>query len=94
VKHVTLRVSNGIMGAIIDKFGRQNYAHPVDGRHFEATVSVAISPQFFGWVFGLKNYVTIVSPQDVVEGMKVHLRAVMNKQRGLPHISGQTSPFC
>ena len=79
VKHVTLRVSNWMMGAIIDKFGRQNYAHPVDDRHFEVTVSVAISPQFYGWVFGLKNYVTIVSPQDVVEGMKEHLRAVMKR---------------
>lgn len=79
VKHVTLRVSNRMMGAIIDKFGRQNYAHPVDDRHFEVTVSVAISPQFYGWVFGLKNYVTIVSPQDVVEGMKEHLRAVMKR---------------
>ena len=79
VKHVTLRVSNRMMGAIIDKFGRQNYAHPVDDRHFEVTVPVAVSPQFYGWVFGLKNYVTIVSPQDVVEGMKEHLRAVMKR---------------
>lgn len=67
------------MGAIIDKFGRQNYAHSVDDRHFEVSVSVAISPQFYGWVFGLKNYVTIVSPQVVVEGMKEHLRAVMKR---------------
>ena len=79
VKHVTLRVSNWMMGAIIDKFGRQNYAHPVDDGHFEVTVSVAISPQFYGWVFGLKNYVTITAPQDVVEGMKEHLKAVMKR---------------
>ena len=79
VKHVTLRVSNWMMGAIIDKFGRQNYAHPLDDRHFEVTVPVAVSPQFYGWVFGLKNYVTITAPQDVVEGMKAHLRAVVKR---------------
>ena len=79
VKHVTLRVSNWMMGAIIDKFGRQNYAHPLDDRHFEVTVPVAVSPQFYGWVFGLKNYVTITAQQDVVEGMEAHLRAVMKR---------------
>ena len=79
VKHVTLRVSNWMMGAIIDKFGKQNYAIPVDDRHFEVNVSVAISPQFYGWVFGLKNYVTIVSPPEVVQGMKEHLAAVAKR---------------
>ena len=79
IKHVKLRVSNWVMGAIIDKFGKQEYANPVDDRHFEVILTVAVSPQFYGWVFGLKNYVTIVSPPEVVEGMKEHLRAVMKR---------------
>lgn len=79
VKTVTLRVSNWMMGAIIDKFGRQKYAVPVDDRHFEVKLDIAVSPQFYGWVFGLKNYVTITAPQEVVEGMKEHLRAVVKR---------------
>ena len=43
---------------------------------FRITVPIAISPQFNGWVFGLKNYVTIESPQSVVDGMKEMLSAV------------------
>ena len=68
-----------MMGAIIDKFGKQKYAIPVDDRHFEVKLDIAVSPQFYGWVFGLKNYVTIVSPPEVVEGMKEHLMAVMKR---------------
>ena len=79
VRTVTLRVSNWMMNAIIDKFGKQEYAVAVDDRHFEVKLDVAISPQFYGWIFGLKNYVTIVSPPEVVEGMKAHLRAVMKR---------------
>ena len=79
VKTVTLRVSNRMMGAIIDKFGKQEYAYPVDDRHFEVNLNIAVSPQFYGWVFGLKNYVTIVSPPEVVEEMKEHLMAVMKR---------------
>ena len=53
--------------------------YPVDKDHFEIEARVAVSPQFYGWVFGLKNYVTIVSPPTVVEGMKKHLEAVLKR---------------
>lgn len=35
-----------------------------------------ITAQFYGWIFGLKNMVTIESPQSVVDGMKEMLSAV------------------
>lgn len=54
-----------------------------DDRHFRITVPVAISPQFYGWVFGLKNYVTIESPPEVVEGMQDMLSAVEKRYKGL-----------
>ena len=47
-----------------------------DDRHFRITVPIAVSPQFYGWVFGLKNMATIESPQSVVDGMKEMLSAV------------------
>ena len=65
VEEVTMRFRNNMMNAVVDKFGRQNYVNPVDKDHFEITVPVAVSPQFFGWVFGLGNYVTIVGPEWV-----------------------------
>lgn len=41
-----------------------------DERHFRVTVSVSVSQQFYGWVFGLGKSVRIVGPESVKEGMK------------------------
>lgn len=70
---------NNMMNSVIDKFERQDFALPVDKDHFEITVPIAVSPQFYAWVFGLKNYVTILSPPEVREGMKKHLKAVLKR---------------
>ena len=79
VQKVTMRFRNNMMNAVVDKFGKQNFAIPVDKDHFEITVPVAVSPQFFGWIFGLGNYVTIISPQNVVEDMKKRLAAIAKR---------------
>ena len=79
VQRVTMRFRNNMMNAVIDKFGKLGYVKEVDKDHFEVTVSVAVSPQFFGWVFGLGNYVTIVGPEDVKEKMKKMLDSVRKR---------------
>ena len=79
VQRVTMRFRNNMMNAVIDKFGKLGYVKEVDKDHFEVTVSVAVSPQFFGWVFGLGNYVTIVGPEDVKEKMKKMLDSVRRR---------------
>ena len=50
--------------------------------HFKITVPVAISPQFYAWVFGLKNYVTLEGPPSGGEGMKDMLSAVGKRYEG------------
>ena len=40
------------------------------------TVNVAVSDQFFGWVFGLGDLVRIVAPVHVKQGMKEMLEKV------------------
>ena len=76
VESVTMRFANNMVGTVLDRFGREVTIMKADDRHFRITVPIAISPQFYGWVFGLKNYVTIESPQSVVDGMKEILSAV------------------
>ena len=34
------------------------------------SVEVNVSPQFFGWIFGLGKDVKVTGPSDVVEEMK------------------------
>ena len=60
------------MNAVIDRFGADVPVRKVDKSHFEITVPVAISQQFFGWVFGLGKMVRIIAPESV--------RAEMQKQ--------------
>lgn len=76
VERVTLRFHNRMIGTVLDKFGKGVVLHKVDNEHFRVTVSVVASTQFYGWVFGLKNFVTIEGPQNVVDGMKDMLAAV------------------
>ena len=51
----------------------------VDDGHFKVTVPVTVSPQFFAWVFGLGNYVTIKGPENVVKQMKEMLGKVRKR---------------
>ena len=59
IEHVTLVFSNHMMNAALDRFGHDIIPVKVDNRHFQITVPVAVSQQFFGWVFSLGNTVRI-----------------------------------
>ena len=70
VTDVKLRCENGMIGVILDRFGKEIMIRP-DGRdHFVTNVEVSVSDQFFGWIFGLGGQVRILSPADVVKKMK------------------------
>lgn len=76
VVDVTMRFSNRMMHVVVDKFGKQNYVKVVDDEHFEVTLPVSISPQFFSWVFGLGDFVTIIGPESVRQQMVEMLERV------------------
>jgi len=50
-----------------------------DDNHFRITVPVAVSDQFFGWVFGLGKAVRIVGPESVKEKMKQALEGILER---------------
>lgn len=70
---------NSLIDTVIDKFGKEVWLSKVDDWHFKVTVPVTVSPQFFAWVFGLGNYVTITGPESVVKQMKDMLEKVGNR---------------
>lgn len=67
---VTMVFQNRMVGVVMDRFGRDVLIMKEDDNHFRITVPVAVSDQFFGWVFGLGKMVRIVGPEDVKEKMK------------------------
>jgi len=76
IEEVAMVFSNHLMSAVIDRFGHDVTVFRYDEKHFKITVPVAVSDQFFGWVFGLGKGVRIISPPAVVEKMRESLAKV------------------
>ena len=76
---VTMVFQNRMMGAVMDRFGSDIVAMKEDNTHFRVSVSVAVSQQFFAWVFGLGKAVRIVAPESVKEQMKKALNDIAER---------------
>ena len=74
---VTLRCENGMIGVIIDRFGRSVPVTKIDDAHFTVRTAVSVSPQFFGWIASLEGKVVPIAPDCVVEQYKAHLNTVL-----------------
>lgn len=70
LQHVTLQFQNRLMNTVIDRFGTDIHPRKVDKNHFEIVVLVAVSQQFFGWLFGLGKMVRIIGPESVKQQMQ------------------------
>ena len=75
---VTMIFDNDMAGAVIDRFGSRIMMMKEDDDHFRITANVAVSGQFFGWVFGLGKKAKIVAPESVREQMKAELAGVLD----------------
>ncbi|SCY71479.1 Predicted DNA-binding transcriptional regulator YafY, contains an HTH and WYL domains [Lachnospiraceae bacterium XBB2008] len=65
---IKLEFKDEMVGVMIDRFGKDIPIRPGSKTGWsETSVDVALSNQFFGWLFGLGSGVRIVSPQDVVD---------------------------
>ncbi len=73
---VRLLFANSLAGVVIDRFGRDVPISTVDETHFVIGVPVEVSPQFFGWIFGLGREVEILGPASVVKEYQKHLETV------------------
>jgi len=63
---VELLCRNDLMGNIIDRFGAEVTTEIVDDDHFKATVTVALSNNFYGWVFASGGNIQILSPPEAI----------------------------
>ena len=71
---VTLSVQDDMVGVLIDRFGKDISLKPAKKKGWtDARVEVAVSDQFFGWIFGLGASVKITAPASVVKKYKTEL---------------------
>jgi len=61
---------NEVMKHIIDQFGENVKTRIVDDKHFLATVTVSLSPTFYGWLFSFAGKMKLKSPQEAVDGFE------------------------
>ena len=73
---VKLQVHKDLIGVIIDRFGKDVMIVPAGEPDFRINVKVAVSPQFFGWIFGLGDKIKILGPEMVVARMREEIRKV------------------
>ncbi len=77
---VVLECENELMQNIVDKFGVETPTERVSEEHFQAEVTVGISPTFFSWIFQFEGKVRIVSPEETAEKYRAMLETGLKKQ--------------
>lgn len=62
---VTLKCKNELMKSLVDRFGNDVHTESGAKGYFTATVDVAVSQTFFGWVFQFGGDIQIIKPAKV-----------------------------
>ena len=88
IEHVTMIFQKRMMRAVMDRIGRNVVVLKEDERHFRITVPVAVSQQFFGWVFSLGKAVRVISPEGIKEAMKKSLADIAARYEEIAFLTG------
>ena len=64
-----LRCPNRLAHVMLDRFGLEVMLVPDGEDHFTLTADVAVSQQFFGWLFGLGGEVEVLAPREVRQAL-------------------------
>ena len=78
-RKVKLRFANHLVGAVLDRFGRDSMIIKDGNEHFTVSVNVVVSQQFLAWVFGFGEDAEIISPDEVRDEMKKQAEIIIKK---------------
>ena len=78
-ENVQLRFENHLVGAVLDRLGREVFIVADGEEHFTVRANVVVSPQFFAWITGFGSAARIVGPDHVVEQMRQHIKSVADQ---------------
>lgn len=76
---VKLRFANHLVGAVLDRFGRETIVIKDGEEHFTVSVNVVVSQQFLAWVFGFGEDAEIISPEEVRNEMQKQAENIIKK---------------
>lgn len=75
---VRLRCREKLVNIMLDRFGMDAMLIPDGEGYFALTVDAVVSPQFYGWLFGLGEGVRLTAPAWAVEEYTAMLQEAMN----------------
>ena len=76
---VRLECGEELAGVVLDRFGQDVSLVPAGEGRFTVTADVVVSPQFWGWVFGLGPGVRVLSPDWAAEEYRARLRQTLEQ---------------
>jgi len=79
---VRLRLHEQLVGAVIDRFGKDTIMAADGDRHFTINVRVALSPVFCGWIFQFGELCEVLSPQSLKDELKLRAKAFLKQLGG------------
>ena len=77
---VRLEFANELAGVVIDRFGKDIYITVSDNPdYFNFETEIALSPNFYGWLFSFGEKARIVNPQRVKDDFLEFAKKVIDK---------------
>ena len=77
--NVQLRFENHLVGAVLDRLGRDVLLIPDGEDHFTVRTQVIVSPQFFAWICGFGTAVKVIGPDEVVQQIAEYVKSIANQ---------------
>lgn len=74
---VKIRFDNSLVGVIVDKFSKNVFISANGDGTFDMTTKIMLSPNFYGWIFALKDKATLISPKRAKDEFLSYVEDVM-----------------
>ena len=78
---LSIQIPEYLLGAFVDRFGKDISVRKVENGRFVVRVQAIISEPFFGWLTGLGKDVIILSPQKTVREYREYLEDILGKYK-------------
>lgn len=78
---VTMRFANELIGVVIDKFGKDIIVIPEKDDTFTMTANIAVSQQFYAWLFGFSGKCEILYPNEIRSEMKKYAEMIFEQYK-------------
>lgn len=75
-RRIQMRFENHLVGAVLDRLGRDVMLVPDGDEHFTVSADIVVSPRFFGWLLGFGTAAQIVAPNDIVDEMRNYVKSI------------------